>query len=222
MATTTGGARAAPPLVDLIIPVHDPRREIGRAVGSVLDGAPSGVRVTVICHGIGVDSVAEQLAGWPLESLRIVEFADGIHAPTGPFNYGLQLATGDYVSVMGSDDFLEPGTMAAWVQHVRTRSPDVLLAALRFQNGAVLRNPLTRPWRRRNLDPVKDRLFYRSAPLGLVRRSVLESLEPRFTVGVPAGGDLAVSSRLWAGDLTIDLASSDACYVIGRDRKSVV
>jgi hypothetical protein len=158
-----------------------------------------------------------QFEGLSSSSLRVVEFADGIASATGPFNYGLDLATGEYVGVMGSDDFLEPGAMDAWTSEVLRNHPDVLLAALRHQNAGVLRNPLVRAWRRHKLDPVKDRLFYRSSPLGLMRRSVLNDLGLRFTEGVRSGEDLAVSSRLWATGARIDLASDAACYVIGSD-----
>ena len=214
--TSGSGAGPSEPLVDLVIPVHDPGRPVGRAVRSVLDGDPDGVRVTVVCHGISRDAVMGQFEGLA-GGLRVVEFADGIKAPTGPFNHGLDLATGEYVGVMGSDDFLEPGAMHAWIGEVRRSHPDVLLAALRHQGAGILRNPLVRAWRRRRLDPVKDRLFYRSSPLGLLRRSVLNDLGLRFTVGVRSGGDLAISSRLWASGLRIDLASEAACYVIGAD-----
>ena len=215
------GAGPSEPLVDLVIPVHDASRPVGRAVRSVLDGAPAGVRVTVVCHGIGRDAVIGQLDGLDNGlnngALRVVEFADGIAAPTGPFNYGLDLATGEYVGVMGSDDFLEPGAMTAWLGEIDRNHPDVLLAALRHQGAGVLRNPLVRAWRRHRLDPVKDRLFYRSSPLGLLRRSTLNDLGLRFTEGVRSGGDLAISSRLWASGIRIDLASDAACYVIGSD-----
>jgi len=211
------GVGPGAPLVDLVIPVHDPGRPVGRAVRSVLDGAPAGVRVTVVCHGISRDAVIGQFDGIDSDALRVVEFADGIAAPTGPFNHGLDLATGEYVGVMGSDDFLEPGAMSAWLVEVRRHHPDVLLAALRHQGAGVLRNPLVRAWRRHRLDPVKDRLFYRSSPLGLLRRSILNDLGLRFTAGVRSGGDLAISSRLWASGIRIDLASDSACYVIGSD-----
>lgn len=215
----TSGPGAAPsePLVDLVIPVHDPGRPVGRAVRSVLAGNPDGVRVTVVCHGISRDAVMGQFEGLAGSGLRVVEFADGIPAPTGPFNHGLDLATGEYVGVMGSDDFLEPGAMDAWTSEVRRNHPDVLLAALRHQGAGVLRNPLVRAWRRHRLDPVKDRLFYRSSPLGLLRRSLVNELGLRFTEGVRSGGDLAISSRLWASGARIDLASDAACYVIGAD-----
>lgn len=215
--TNGPGAGPSEPLVDVVIPVHDPGRPVGRAVRSVLDGAPAGVRVTVVCHGIGRDAVLGQFEGLDSDALRVVEFADGIAAPTGPFNYGLDLATGEYVGVMGSDDYLEPGAMNAWVGEVDRHHPDVLLAALRHQGAGVLRNPLARAWRRHRLDPVKDRLFYRSSPLGLLRRSILNDLGLRFTDGVRSGGDLAISSRLWASGIRIDLAPDAACYVIGSD-----
>ena len=197
-----------------MIAVHDTSRPIRRAVSSAVD--PAGrVRVTVVCHGIPAASIIAQLEELP--GVRILEFSDGIRSPAGPFNFGLTQATAPYVAVMGSDDFLEPGAMGAWIAAVQRSGADVALARLRHQDGAVLHNPLPR-WRRaRNLDPVKDRLFYRTAPLGLLKRVTLQSLDLRFDSGLLTGEDLGFSVRLWTSGVKIDLLRDAGCYVIGGD-----
>ena len=74
---------------------------------------------------------------------------------------------------------------------------DAALARLRHQDGEVLHNPLVR-WRRsKRLDPVKDRLFYRTSPLGLLKRSTLEFLGLKFQEGVRSGMDMSYGARLW-------------------------
>ena len=208
----------AEPTVDLVVAVHDTSRPIRRAVASVLEGtAPGRVRVTVVCHGIAAGSVAEKLDGLDGAALRILEFADGIRSPAGPFNFGLAHATAEYVAVMGSDDFLEPGAMTAWIRAVRASGADAALARLRHQDGAVLHNPLVR-WRRsKRLDPVKDRLFYRTSPLGLLKRSTLEFLGLKFQEGVRSGMDMSYGARLWTSGARVDFLRAAPCYVIGAD-----
>lgn len=204
------------PVVDVVIAVHDVSRPIRRAVSSVLDG--SGLaRVTVVCHGIAAAAVAEKLDGLDTAAIRVLEFSDGIRSPAGPFNFGLAQATAPYVAVMGSDDFLEPGAMAAWIRGAERTGADAAIARLRHQGGRVLHNPLVR-WRRsQRLDPVRDRLFYRTAPLGLLRRATIDSLELRFDEGLLSGEDLAFSAKLWTSGARIDLMRDAPCYVIGGD-----
>src|SRR5690606_19882630 len=93
---------------------------------------------------------------------------------------------------------------------------DIQLAPLRHQSGELLANPLARPLRRHRLDPVRDRLFHRTAPLGLIRRALVAGPGP-LTEGAPVGGDLAWSCRLWTSGARIDFDPRHPAYVIGAD-----
>ncbi len=216
------------PLVDVVVAVHDVRRDVARAARSALD---PGIRVTVVCHGLEAHAVRPVLAADPhvaaaLETgaVRLIEHQDGVPSPAGPFNAGLDAATGRYVAVLGSDDHLEPGAITAWARCGDARSSAAVLAPLRRADGVRVRNPLVRPftgkvWPRSGeaLDPVRDRLAARSAPLGLVRRSVVEDLDLRFTEGQRTGEDLAFTRRLWFSGLRLDLPRDAPSYVVGAD-----
>lgn len=203
------------PLVDVVIAVHDPMRNVDRALASLAD--PAGrVRATVVCHGIPAASVAERSALAAEEWVRLVEFADGVRSPAGPFNHGLALATAEYVMIMGSDDYLEKGALNAWLGAARAAGAGIQLAPLRYQGGELLANPLSRPWRRQRLDPVRDRLFHRTAPLGLIRRE-LGAADSPLSVGMPVGEDLAWSSALWTAPVRIDFDRRHPAYIIGAD-----
>lgn len=218
---TEDGSLRTEPFADVVIAIHDPTRRLDRALGSLL-GGDDPIRVTVVCHGIGASTIADQVPADRLGRVRKVEFSDGIPSPEGPFNHGIDLATAPYVMIMGSDDFLEPGALTAWLAHALAADADVVLAPLRHQEGELLLNPLVRPGRRTRLDPVRDRLFYRSAPLGLLRRSVLEERKLRFTEGARTGGDLAVSCALWTAGVRVDFDRRMPAYVIGADARTRV
>lgn len=205
------------PTVDVVIAVHDPSRPLTRAAQSVLADGVEGVRVLIVCHGVPAsdfDGARAALEGAPVSWL---EFHDGVRSPTGPFMHGLRAATADYVTIMGSDDFMEPGAVAAAVGHLRADAPDVLVLPLRHQSGEVLRNPLARRWHVRSLDPIRDRLAYRTAPLAFMRRDVLDDLELELTPDMPAGNDIEFSAKLWYSGARIDFHPSDPGYVIGDD-----
>ena len=206
------------PTVEVVIACHDERRPIERAVASVLQDevAFDNVRVTVIAHGLPADVFEERLAGvkgdW-----RVVAFHDGIRSAAGPFNRGLDLATADYIMVMGSDDFLEPGAMAAWLAHVRLERPSVAVFRMRIQGDPIMPNPLTRIGRTHHLDAASDRLFYRTAPLALIAREEIDRLGLRMTEDLRVGEDFDFGIRLWAFARRIDFLAHAGCYVIGTD-----
>lgn len=203
------------PYVDIVIPIHSLSRPIERAVASVDDGlVDSGdVRVTVVCHGIAAEAVAGRLPS----HVRVLELADGVPSAAGPVNLGIAEADAEYVCRLDSDDFFEPGALQQWIAQARAHAPDVLLARLRRQGEPPLPTPLTRLFRTRRLDPVKDRLLYRTNPLGLVRLEALKEVGVPFTPGLQVGEDLEVGLALWFGGLRVDFAESSPCYVVADD-----
>lgn len=213
----TGGPEQ-PLLLDLVIAVHNADRPIRRAVASVLeDTQDPRVRVTVVCHEVPVEVIGAELDGVDAERLRLIPHVDGARSPAGPLNAGVTAATAEFVAVMGSDDWFEPGAIAAYLAAVENGGPDVLIVPLRHQSGELLRNPLPRWRRRRALHPVLDRLYYRSSPLALIRRSVLAGRTEPFVTGLPAGVDLELSTWLWSQPIRIDFPVHLPAYVIGDD-----
>ena len=230
--------------VDLVVAVHDLRRNFVRAVRSAFDddGARPGgstssrppssasrpkVRVTVVAHGIPASEIEarlrlERLSGELADGrVRVLELDDGVPSPTGPFTLGLDSATATFVALLGSDDHLAPGALAAWWRLAESRGSAAVLAPMRLDSGRLLRNPVPRPFAGRfwpaPLDPVRDRLAPRSAPLGLVRREVVERLRLRLTPGLRTGEDIAFSARLWFSGERLDLDRRAPAYVIGTD-----
>lgn len=202
--------------VDLVIAVHDVARPIARAVRSVLDQNGEGVRLTVVCHEISAGAVAGELDRAHRDRVRLLEHRDGRRSPAGPFNLGLEAATADYVGVMGSDDELAPGAVASWFWLAEKHRADAVIARLEHADGRVVPTPPTRPFRRGLLDPVRDRLSYRSAPLGLVSRAAISRLGLRMDPEVPVGEDVGFVIRLWFGGRVVYDRTGPA-YRIGAD-----
>jgi len=208
------------PLVDVVIACHDVSRPIERAVGSVLQdaAAQASVRVTVVAHGLPAAPFEQRLAALDGQ-WRVASFTDGVRSAAGPFNHGIDLATADYVMVMGSDDFLEPGAMTAWLEHVRAERPSAAIIPIRIDGFPVMPNPLTRLGRVKNLDATKDRMFYRTAPLALVARDEIARLKLRMVERVRVGEDFEFGIRLWGRGRRLDYLAGTPCYVIGTDAR---
>jgi len=200
--------------VDVVIAVHDPRRRIDRAVESVLTSRAV-ARVIVVCHGTPASGVVSA-ARTSDPRVEFVEFEDGIRSPAGPFNHGLGLATGRFVAIMGSDDELTAGAVDLWRDTARSTQADVIMAPLRHAGGAPIPTPPT--LRRRGLRGGRDRLAYRTAPLGLLAREAIEGLH--MTPQLATCEDLAFTARLWFGPSSVSLHRDRGEYLIhdGDDR----
>ncbi len=204
------------PLVDVIIAVHNPARPIARAVGSVLRYTRSPVRVTVVCHNTDPAGIAVNLREFGTDPrLRLLEHTDGIASPSGPFNAGLDAATGRFTALMGSDDELAPGAVDSWVRVQKRDDASMVIPRLAHASGQGVATPPVRPFRTRRLDPVRDRLAYRSAPLGLVSRSRLGDI--RLATGSGTGEDNAFSLRVWFSGEPISFDAAGPAYLIHDD-----
>ena len=204
--------------VTVVIPVHQLDRPVARAVASALAAADSGqVKVLVVCHGIAADDVRKRLSELPQEHIGLLEFADGIPSPAGPKNAGLKTAATRYVAFLDSDDFLEARALSQWIGQADASQADAVLAPLRTQGGTPIRSPRLRLLRTGPLHPVRDRIAYRTAPLGILRLSTVRRLGLKFTEGLRSGEDMEFSLRLWFSGGRIEIGQRGGTYVVGED-----
>lgn len=211
-------------LVDVVIAVHTADRPIERAVSSLMDAglttAPDSngrLRVTVVCHNTDIGPIRARVAPEHRERVRFVQFVDGIHSPAGPFNRGIALASGRWVSIMGSDDSVEQNALVRWVEAAVADQVDVLLAPMAHAGGASIHTPVVRRTRRTALDPVADRLTYRTAPLGLMRLETIRRLGLEFPTQYATGEDQAFSARLWFSGSNIGYGRGLPRYLVHDD-----
>lgn len=214
---------AIDPFVDVVIATHTPDRPVERAVASVLRGTVAPVRVTVVVHNTDPDPIRERLSEFAGDArLRIEPFADGIHSPAGPMNHGLSLATAPYSSLLGSDDEFTPGAIDRWLALAAEHNAAAVMARLDFTSGAISPQPPVRPRFRAVRHPVRDRLAYRSAPLGLVSTEHFGEL--RLAEGLASGEDIVYSLRVWFSGLPVVFAERERGYLVhvdGDDRVTV-
>lgn len=184
------------PLVDVIVAVHNDRRPVERAVDSALRTSID-VRVTIVAHNVDEAAIHRRIGVRDADPrLRVLPLADGVRSPANAFNHGLDAATARYVSIVGSDDSLEPGALEAWVDLAEATQADAVIAPIIRDGGHGVPTPRIRRSRaRRLLDADRDRVYERTAPLGLQRRATTAAL--RYEQGLPRGVDQVYGLRLW-------------------------
>jgi len=204
------------PLVDVVIPVHSETRPISRAVASILNHTQADVRVNVVAHNIEESIIAKNLGTFQKDArVRLLHLVDGIPSPAGPMNFGLDHCTADFISVMGSDDEFEPGAIDSWLAMQRQGAADFVISQIRNAGGGLVPSPPARPRRRFRLDAVKDRLSYRSAPLGLLSRTAFPDL--RFAENLASGEDLPYVTQLWFTGKNIAFDRTGPAYLVHAD-----
>ncbi|MCE7482860.1 glycosyltransferase [Microbacterium profundi] len=195
------------PLVDVTIAVHSATRPIARAVASVVNGTAAPYRVNVVAHNIDPEIIRSNLGEYADHpAVRLLSLRDGIPSPAGPMNLGMAEATAQFHTLLGSDDEFAPGAIDSWLALQRRTGAEVVIGRIRLVTGGPDPYPPVRRGRRtRDLSADRDRLHYRSAPLGLIDRSRFGDL--RFAEGLASGEDLAYSATLWitANNIAYDL-----------------
>lgn len=204
--------------VTVVIPVHQLNRPIKRAVESAFGaGHPGQVKVLVVCHGLAANDVQAQLSGLPQSDIEFLEFVDGVPSPAGPRNAGLRRVTTRYVAFLDSDDYLEGDALSSWIDQADSSQADAVVARMRLQGGSTVRTPRLRLLRGGPLHPIRDRVAYRTAPLGLLRRSAVERLGIEFTAGLRSGEDMEFGLRMWFCGGRIEMGRAGGNYVVGED-----
>lgn len=200
---------------EIIIPVHKLDRPIRRAVESVLQSPRAGC--VIVAHGVNPHDL-----DLPDDArLCTVTLEEGIGYPGFAFNSGLQAATAPFVGVMGSDDWFDCGAIDSMLRRIeRTRSDGVLAPLRHAASSKNNQNPVT--WRRTSLRARQDRLFFRTAPLGLFARSVFDQPRYLFDDDVTAGVDQRNGALLYTSGFKIAHFPNDPAYVVGDDAKTRV
>jgi hypothetical protein len=203
--------------IDVVIPVHSRTRPVGRAVHSVRTGGVAGVRVIVVCHNMAPEDVQGHAALRHDPDVVFLLCESAGPGPGAPRNAGIAAAEAPFVVTLDSDDWLEPGALRAWLDIARRTGAAAVLPRMRHADGAPVRQPPTRPGRVRQLHPVRDRLSYRVAPLGLVSTDPVVQLGLRYSEDISVGEDLEFSLPLWFSGYPLAFGRWAPRYVVGDD-----
>ena len=190
----------------VVIRVHAKDRPYRRAINSAL----SCPRVGVILVAHGVTATELDIPNDP--RIQVVEVAEGMGFPGVPSNAGVAAASAPFVGLLDSDDFYEDGALTALLRLLEETGADGALAPLRWGEEDPMLLPLTP--RASNLEPVRDRLFYRTAPLGLFRTSLMQEQDLQFDPTVPTGEDMRVTTRLFTGGHNVAYGHGDPAYTV--------
>ncbi|WPJ94988.1 glycosyltransferase [Coraliomargarita algicola] len=203
------------PSVSVIIPNYNGARFLGEAIDSVLsqqgvavevividDGSSDGSRAIIESYGARIRSIFQQNLG-----------------ACAARNAGLELAQGDYVKFLDSDDRLSPHCLSAQIEQsvalpvVSTGGKSIVYGdgALIDQNGAVI-TPSYFPDINAGTEATLPELIARSplTSMPLHRASLLRAIGG-FDVRIPAGQEYDLHLRLYFSGVTF-VYQPTMCY----------
>ncbi len=115
----------------VVVPSYNSQDYLHRCLDTLLPGAPD-LEVIVVDDG-SRDATAEIAAGYAERfpgRVRVISQANAGHG--GAVNTGVAAATGRFVKVVDSDDWVEPGAFARLLETLRTDAADVDMVVSNF------------------------------------------------------------------------------------------
>jgi CDP-glycerol glycerophosphotransferase len=181
----------SPPLLSVVVPVHQVEEYLAGALDSVLAGAGADVEVIVV-DDHSPDGSGRIIEEYARRDLRVATVHLATNVGLGRArNVGLERARGEYVWFVDSDDWLPAGSVPAVLARLAASRPDVLVVdhVEAFPDGRSLPDPQS--WLLRQSAPGPLRLSDRprllrlahSACTKVVRRSFLDEIDLRFSPG---------------------------------------
>ena len=203
-------------LVSVIIPVYNQAEYVVSAIESVLEQSYGSVQILVIDDGSTDDSVKQIEAAFSNEINFIRQRNMG---PSAAINAGLEIARGEFISLLGGDDIASSDRFASQVDQMKTTAHDILfsLPSLIDGDGNPLRDDEFPIFQLTNLSgsDLFSRLFYGGnflcAPSVMFRRSVFEKLGG-FHRGLVQLQDYDYWLRALSIDLSINVTDERGVY----------
>jgi CDP-glycerol glycerophosphotransferase len=134
------------PVLSLIVPVYGVDQYLRECLDSIFAQAGAGgwardeIEVVAV-NDRSPDSSSQILADYAAREprLRVVNHDDNLGLGASR-NTGLDHATGEYVWFVDSDDWLNPGALAAVIDHLTATKPDVLIVGFerRYDDGRAV------------------------------------------------------------------------------------
>jgi GT2 family glycosyltransferase len=122
------------PLVSICIPTYNRAGMIGKAIESALGQTYRNIEVIVVDNA-STDNTADIVAGYSDERLRYVKNERNLGL-FGNFNRCIELASGKYLHILHSDDYIDPRFTETCLAFFR-QHPSVVMTST---NASVIRN----------------------------------------------------------------------------------
>ena len=109
--------------ISIIIPAYNAEKTIEKCLDSILNQTYKNLEIIVVNDG-SIDSTDKILKEYELKDSRIIYVNNSNHGVSYSRNCGIDIATGDYVTFVDSDDYLEANCYSELVEILKKEKVD--------------------------------------------------------------------------------------------------
>ena len=144
-------------LVSVIIPIYGVEQYLDRCVRSVVNQSYAHLEIILVDDG-STDRCPAMCDAWANKDSRI----QVIHKPNGGLssarNAGLDMATGEFIAFVDSDDYVEPDYIATMIDAAQKNHADLVMCSVFHEDADGNAIEQTAPVRRKEYAPITDTL----------------------------------------------------------------
>ena len=119
--------------ISVILPVYNVYKYIERCINSLINQTYENIEICIVDDGSS-DGSEVICDNYSLEDNRIKVYHQQNSGPSIARNKGLEMATGDYIFFMDSDDYLNLNTFSFLLKELEDKSADISCCAARIVN----------------------------------------------------------------------------------------
>lgn len=192
-------------MVSVIVPVYNSEKWIERCILSILEQTYRDLELLLIDDG-SADSSRKIIDGYSGRDSRVRVVKNTNHGPGYSRNIGIELAGGEYVVFVDSDDFIKKNYLETLIQAVNGDKLDLVISAYQ-EVEEIEGKPVIQNMHRLSkkvissltgdieADFYKIRDYVNSPCLKLFRTSILKEFSVRFPEDMISGEDLVFNLR---------------------------
>ena len=203
--------------VSVIIPVYNSVNYVGEAIRSVQEQSLDRDAIEILAVDDGsTDGGGELLAEMAAEDPRIrLLTQENSGTPGGARNPAIDIARGEFVFFLDSDDTLTPDALRDMLRMADAEDSDVVLGKLgsldaRAAPASMFKRTVA------DADLVEDNIFNTLRPSKLIRRTLIDELELRFPTDQKVGEDQPFMAAAYLNARKVSILADHDYYMIRR------
>ncbi len=119
------------PLVSVIVPIYKVEKYLDKCVGSITDQSYKNLEIILVDDG-SPDNCPAMCDGWAERDSRIKVIHNQNSGVSSARNSALDMAAGEYICFVDSDDFIEPNTIGFFLENIG--DADVIQCGLSYDH----------------------------------------------------------------------------------------
>lgn len=187
------------PLISIIIPVYNKKRYINRCLDSILEQTYKSFEVILINDG-STDGSEKICDDYKEKDKRIKVIHIENAGVSNARNIGLDVAKGEYVQFVDSDDYLDPIMLESLIEVMEHYKSDIIISGIKKidHNNKLLKEVIPRLYGLKNkkqmFEEFSDEQFstgiYGCISNKLIRRQIIKEKKLKFNTNIKLAEDL--------------------------------